>query len=90
MQMVDYFNAVFFLQEPQALIPKAVEMKIVYVFFQTLPLTSSLFFFIFIPSLLEFASCRGIWILCTSNSFWCSYNQRLVITFRYCGIDLNK
>lgn len=34
--MVDYFNA--FFRELCALIPKAVEMKIVYVFFQTLSL----------------------------------------------------
>lgn len=37
MQIVDYFNAFFSYQSPQALIPKAVEMKIVYVFFQSLP-----------------------------------------------------
>lgn len=48
MQMVDYFNA-FFL-EPWALIPKAVEMKIVYVFFQTLSLPPFFFgvFFLFL------------------------------------------
>lgn len=36
----------FFFLEPKALIRKAVEMKIVYVFFQTLSMSLLIFFFL--------------------------------------------